>query len=173
MRPERQPADAECPPWRRLPGVQVDEWLDVGVARESDDLARSIPVERLSDPIAREPALSEGSPLLPALVPQPWASWTVTPDGLAVSVDDPALARGQALVLPVAYDPAWRASSGRTSNAGGLMAIVGIEEPRVTVAFVPDRAAVLRAAGMTIAQLLAVLGLLRLAYADQRFTSIS
>lgn len=169
------PGDVECAPWRRLPDVQVDEWLDLGVARERDDFARSIAIERLSSPAALEPALSEGASLLADLTPQPWARWNVAGDGLAlaVMVDDPARMRGLALVLPVAYDPAWRASSGRTHGVGGLMALSEIDRRQVTLTFVPDSTAVLRALGMTIAQLLAAAGFLGLAVVGQRFTSIN
>ncbi len=80
-----------------------------------------------------------------------------------IRLEDASIARDQALVLPVAYDSAWRTSSGRVHNVGGLLALIGVDQRQVTVDYVPDLVAVLRAASMTIAQLLAVVGFLGLA----------
>jgi hypothetical protein len=68
------------------------------------------------------------------------------------------------LVLPVAYDSAWKASSGRVENIGGLVALTAVTEPRVVVSFEPDTVAVLHSAGMTLARLFTCFGLLALAF---------
>jgi hypothetical protein len=43
-------------------------------------------------------------------------------------------------------------------NVGGLAAVTGVERQDVTVWFVPDLAATLRAVSMTLGQVLAVVG---------------
>lgn len=158
------PPDVECGPWTRLPGLLVDGWLEVGAATEWDDMVRALPVARVSERVGREPALSAGSLLLPALVPLSGTSLRVAASRVVIRLDDSSVAGGQALVLPVAYDAAWRASSGRVHNVGGLVALIGVDQRQVTVDYVPDGVAVLRAASMTVAQLLAVVGLLGLAF---------
>lgn len=98
------------------------------------------------------------------LVPLPGTSLTIQAPDIVLRLEDPSIARGHALVLPVAYDTALRASSGQTHNVGGLLALVGVDQRQVRVEFVPDFVAVLRAASMTLAQVLALAGLLGLAY---------
>ncbi|MBI4486816.1 MAG: hypothetical protein HY655_12465, partial [Acidobacteria bacterium] len=63
----------------------------------------------------------------------------------------------------MAYDSAWRPSDGHTLEVAGLLALTGVDQPRVTLAFEPDSVAVLRAVATTLAQLLAIAGLLGLA----------
>ena len=155
--------DVECQPWTRLPDVQVDGWLEVGIASERDDRARGLPLLRIAEPMARRPALTRGSSLLSVLVPLPGTSVTLAPPGVAIQLDDPSRADGYALVLPLAYDPALRASSGLVRNVGGLAAVTGIDRRDVTVQFVPDLAALLRAVSMTLAQVLAVVGFVGMA----------
>ena len=157
------PSDVECQPWTRLPGLQVDGRFDVGVATEWDDMVRAFPVANVSERIRREPALSAGSVLLPALVPLSGTSLRIAASSVVIRLDDSSFADGQALVLPVAYDSAWQASSGQVHNVGGLVALVGVDQRQVTVDYVPDAVAVLRAASMTLAQILAIVGCLGLA----------
>jgi len=156
------PPEVECAPWSRMPDLRVDGSLQVGVTSERDDRVWALPVARLTEPIAREPAFSPDFRLGAALIPLSGTSVTLTARGVAIRLDPPSVAADRALVLPVAYDPAWRASSGQVRNVGGLAALVGVEQPRVTVEFVPDTPAVLRALSMTVAQLLTVVGLVGL-----------
>ena len=158
------PADMECPPWRLVPGLLVDGWLDVAAARDWDDRVRALPVAGVPETVRREPALSAGSLLLSSLVPLSGTSLRVETRSVVVRLDDAAIAEGRELVLPVAYDSAWRASAGTVHNMGGLMALTGVGQRQVTVELVPDIAAVLRAVSMTLAQILALLGVLGLAY---------
>lgn len=151
-----------CQPWEPVPGMLVDGWLEVDTATHADDRVRAVPLARLTDAVIRSPALSAGSALLPFLNALPGTSVAVTANEIVVDLDDPAVAGGHALVLPVAYDAAWRASSGEVRNTGGLLALVGIDQHRVTARFAPDAAAVLRAGAFTMAQILGALGLLGL-----------
>jgi hypothetical protein len=153
-----------CAPWSRVPDLRVDDWLEVDVAREVDDRIRALPVARLAEPMSRKPALTAESELLPALAPLAGTSLIIEPPTVVLRFDDPSVARGQALVLPVAYDSAWRPSSGQVRNVGGLLAVVGVDQPRLMLTFVPDLVAVLRAVAMTLAQVLALAGILGLAY---------
>ncbi|MBI4487123.1 MAG: hypothetical protein HY655_14055 [Acidobacteria bacterium] len=157
------PRNVDCAPWSRVPGLLVDGWLDVGVARDRDDRIRALPVVSVDDRISRAPALSPGSRLLNLLMPLSGTSISITSRGVDVRLDTPSLADGRAIVLPVAYDPAWRPSSGRPQNIGGLLALVGVDQHQITVEFVPDAVARLRAVSMTLAQILAVVALIALA----------
>lgn len=161
------PRDVECPPWTRLPGMLVDGSLEVGIATQRDDRVRALPVASVSERMGQEPALSAGSVLLSRLVPLPGTSLHVEPSSIVLRLNDASIAADQALVLPVAFDPAWHASSGRVDNVGGLMALTGVDQRDVTLAFVPDVVSVLRAVSMTIAQFLSLAGLLGLAWAGR------
>ena len=162
------PRDAECPPWTRLPGLLVDGWLDVGIATQPDQMIRAVPAAGVSERMDHEPALSAGSVLLSRLVPLPETSLTIGPRSVVLRLNDPSMAAGQVLVLPVAYDSALRASTGQVRSIGGLVGLVGVNQPRVTLDFVPDVVAVLRAVAMTVAQVLATVGFLGLVYARPR-----
>jgi hypothetical protein len=157
------PSGVECQPWRRLPDVEIDGWLEVGVATELDDRAWALPLSRVAEPMARRAAFAADSPLLSSLVPLVGTSVTLAPPAVAIQFDDPSRADGFALVLPLAYDPALRASSGQVRNLGGLAAVTGIDRDDVRVEFVPDLPALLRAFSMTLAQVLAVAGFVGMA----------
>ncbi|HEY7187454.1 MAG TPA: hypothetical protein VH436_12960, partial [Vicinamibacterales bacterium] len=164
------PHDAACPraesgdePWRPLTGVLVDRWLEVREAASRDNEARAVSVADLTDSFSRAPALSVGSSLLGALAPVPGTSVRIGPRGVVVEQDSAARLKDRAIVLPVAYDSAWTTSSGQVRNVGGLLALLNVDQPRATLTFVPDAAAILLALGMTVAQLLSVAGLAGLA----------
>ncbi len=158
-----RPADAGCPVWEEMPGVLVDEEWHLAVSRERDERVGALPVARLAEPLARAPALgAAGSPLISNLTPLDGTSLRLGPRGVELSLLDPAIAAGRALVLPVAYDHAWRASSGRVINVGGFIAVTGVDQRQVTLEFAPDAASVLHALSMTLAQVLGVLGLVGL-----------
>jgi hypothetical protein len=159
------PQPVECDPWRPLiPPRAVDTWLDVLVPTVADDRVRALPVARLSEPVANDPALSASSSLLSALIPLPGTSVSVGPRDVVVLQDDLSRTMDLVLVLPVAYDSAWTASTGQVHNVGGLLALVGGNQHRVVLTFVPDSVAILRAVSMTLAQFLTCVGLLGLAY---------
>jgi len=160
-----RPADVEtCAPWSRVPDVLVDGRFEVDVAREVDDRIRALPVARLAEPLSRKPALTAESELLPALAPLAGTTLVIEPPTIVLQLDDPSTAGGQALVLPVAYDAAWRTSSGQVRDAGGLLAVVDVEQAQVVLTFVPDFVAMSRAFAMTLGQVLALGGILGLAY---------
>ncbi|MDA1185867.1 MAG: hypothetical protein O2930_14635 [Acidobacteria bacterium] len=127
-------------------------------------MVRGVPVANVSDRVGREAALSAGSVLLPALVPLSGTSLSIVGTRVMIRLADVSVVDGHALVLPVAYDSAWHASSGQVHNVGGLVALVGVDQRQVRVDYVPDTVAVLRAASMTLAQILAVAGFLGLAW---------
>ena len=162
------PRGIECAPWQRVPGVLVDDWLELAVPTDLDDRVRALPLALVSDRIRDQPALSADSSLLSALLPVSGTSLRVGPRDVVLELDDPPVAAGHALVLPVAYDPAWRASAGTAQNLGGLLALTGVDQPRLTLEFVPDGVALLRAVSMTVAQVLALLGFLGLVYVRPR-----
>jgi hypothetical protein len=157
------PPGVVCQPWARLSSVQVDDRFDLGVATEWDDMVRALPVANVSEGVRRAPALSTGSALLSALAPLSGTSLRIAGNSVRIRLAYPSLAEGQALVLPVAYDTAWHASSGQVHNMGGLVALIGVDHHQVRVDYVPDAVAVLRAASMTLAQILGVAGFLGLA----------
>ena len=157
------PPEVSCEPWARLPGVIVDRWWQVAGARVRDDRARAIPASRVSGHDGRVPALADDSSLLEALVPLPETSVRIGTRDVEIQLDDQSRLADRALVLPVAYDSAWRVSSGTTRSAGGLLAVTSVDRARVTLEFVPDAAAIARALAMTVAQFLATIGLVGLA----------
>jgi hypothetical protein len=157
------PLGTECRPWKRVRDVRLDGLIEVSIATEPDSRAWALPLSRITDPIVRQPAFSAASSLTSSLTPLPGTSVTLMPAGVGIQLDDPARARGHTLVLPLAYDSALRASSGRVHNVGGLAALIDVDQRQVTVEFVPDLTAVLRAASMTLAQLLAVIGFVGMA----------
>ena len=158
------PPDVECGPWTRIPGVVVDELLTAGAIIDRDDRVRTLPLRRASE-LSHAPALSVGSALLPALEPVPGTSVRLASSRIEITIGNLSAATG-ALMLPVAYDSAWHASSGDVQNVGGLVAVVGVDRPNVTVDYVPDMVAVLRAISMTIAQFLTIAGFVGLMYVD-------
>lgn len=152
----------ECEPWRALPDLRVDGRLEVRVAAASDSRVMALPAARLAEPLARAPALSPDSTVIGSLTPLAGTFVTLGPETVAIELDDPTAATAQALVLPVAYDSAWRPSNGRAVAVAGLLGVAGVSQPRVTIEFVPDAVASLRAISATLAQLLAAVGLLGL-----------
>jgi len=159
-----RPADVPvCAPWSRIPGLRVDDRFEMDAAREVDDRIRAVSVARLAEPLRRTPALSDQSALIPALVPLPGTSLAIEPPLVRLRLDDPSGAAGHLLVLPVAYDEAYRTSSGEVRNVGGLLALANVDQRDVTLRFVPDVVAVLRALGMALAQILALAGMIELA----------
>ena len=153
-------AESRGGPWRPLQDVLVDRWLEVQAA-SADDRARALPKTQL-DAIARAPALSGKSSLLGALAPLPGTSLRIGPRELVLHLDDVARSTEQAIVLPVAYDSAWRTSSGQVRNIGGLLAVVDVTEPHAELTFVPDAVAILLALGMTLEQVVGVAGVIGL-----------
>jgi len=166
------PRDVECAPWILMADMLVDGWLDVAVVKERDDRVRALPMAQLTEPAINARALSASAALLPALVPLPGTAVTIAPPSVVVRLGDPSVAHGQALVLPVFYDSAWRASSGEVHNVGGLVALAGVDVPQVRLEFVPDLVAVLRALSMTLAQALTVLGFLGLTWHARRMNGV-
>jgi hypothetical protein len=155
----------DCEPWRVLPDLRVDGRLEVRVAVTSDRRARALPDVKLTEPWFQAPALSSDSRLIRSLIPLAGTAVHLGVQAVTVQLGDPSAAAGHALVLPVAYDPAWRSSNGQTIPIGGLLGVTDISQPRVTVEFVPDPVAWLRALSTTLAQLLAAAGLIGLAFA--------
>jgi hypothetical protein len=159
------PPDVECETWTRMPDVRVDDRLSVAVAPESDHRIAALPSRRLNERLARTPALSEGSSLIAALTPLPGTDWAIENGRLRIRLRDATMAHAHALVLPIAFDSAWRSSAGTVQDVGGLLALLDVNEGEVTVTFVPDTVAVLRALGLTLAQVLAVGAMAGLAFA--------
>ena len=162
------PGGMTCAPWMRVADVLVDGRWELAAAAEADDRVRALPLAALSDGIRRQPALSAASMLLPALLPISGTALHVGPQDVVIELADASAARGHALVLPVVHDGAWRASNGTVQNVGGLVALVDVDQRRLTLEFVPDGVALLRATANTAAQIVAVLGFLGLLYARPR-----
>jgi hypothetical protein len=162
-----RPADeAVCSPWSRVPDLRVDDVFDVDATSRVDRRVRALPVARVDEALAQQPALAPGSQLLRLLVPMAGSSLAIEPSQLTLRLDEPDAANGQALVLPIAHDPAWRPSSGEVRDVGGLLALVGVDQAEVRLEFVPDFVAVLRALSMTLAQVLGLAGMIGLAVAQ-------
>jgi hypothetical protein len=152
------PPGQNCAPWTVVPDVRVDDWLELATTDVRNDTAHAL-AAGTEDRVRLEPALSPGSLLLSALVPLPDTSVAISTGRIDVRLNDAAVAQRPTLVLPIAYDAAWRASSGRVEQIGGLLAVAGVAQHAVLLEFVPDAVAWLRALSMTAAQLLTVLSI--------------
>jgi len=80
-----------CAPWSRIPDLLVDGSLDVDIAPHVDDRVSGLPSARLTESLVRNPALSAGSELLPALVPLPGTSLTITVPEIVVRLRGAAM----------------------------------------------------------------------------------
>jgi hypothetical protein len=157
------PPGVDCAPWTRIPGLLVDGRLHVGVASEGDKRVRALPAHVLGSQISDQPALSPGAAVLRTATPLSGTSVQIDAQGVLVEFTDVAAIRDQVLLLPIAYDSALRASSGRVHAVGGFAALAGVDQRRVTLGFVPDLPATLRGFALVSAQGMAVIGLLGLA----------
>ena len=155
-----------CGPWTPEPGVRIDGRYALFAVSAMDARVRTLAAASASGQMRLQPALSAGSPLLDALEPVEGSAVRLEPPGvevlLQIPLNEPAATAGLALVLPVAYDEAWQASDGRLHNVGGLLTLTDVRQPRVTLEWVPDRVAWLRAGAMTVAQIMALLGFIGL-----------
>lgn len=160
------PPATTCEPWTSIPGVRIDGRYALFSASAMDERVRTLAATPASDQLRLQPALVEGSPLLRALEPVNGSAVRLEPPGaeirLEIRLNDPAATAARTLVLPVAYDEAWQASDGRAHNVGGLLALTDVRQPRVTLEWVPDRVAWLRAGAMAVAQILTLLGFIGL-----------
>ncbi len=156
------PPAAACGPWTPVPDVRIDERYALFTPGTADGRVRTLAAAPASDQMRLAPALAAGSPLLGALEPMNGSGVRLEPSGaeirLQISLNNPAATENRVIVLPVAYDEAWQASDGRPENVGGLLALTDVRQPRVTLQWVPDRVAWLRAGAMAVAQLLTLLG---------------
>lgn len=155
-------AESRSAPWTPLAGVLVDGWMEVQAAAARDDRVQAVPLARV-DAVAHAPAFPMNADLWSALAPVSGTSLSVGPRELVLQQDDVARLKDQAIVMPIAYDPAWVATSGEVREVAGLLAVVNVTQSRVTFRFVPDTVATLLALGMTLAQLFACAGLVGLA----------
>jgi hypothetical protein len=159
------PPDVECEGWTVLPDVLVDgRWL-VARAAVADELVRGIRLPDMPEQWRSEPALSGGLDLMTNLQAYPATSLTLGTEYVLLRLSGDARAHDVALVLPVAYDARWRASSGRVEPLGGLLALTGADEDEVRLQFHPDIVLRLRAAGMAAAQVVGLVGFVVLAVA--------
>ena len=163
------PPDQACQGWVVSSARIDDRWSLATWVGGEDARVRAIPGASLTASLREEPALAEGSTLIRRLVPQEGTVLEIDTARHALRISGAGLAPdgaavGQVLVLPVAHDPGWRVSSGRTSAVGGMLAIVGASAGEIRGWFAPDAALRARAIGMAVAQLLGIFGLLALGF---------
>jgi len=159
------PAPVPCDVWTPMnPPLMVDEWLSVHTpAAALDRQVRAVPAAALSEAMRREPALGSRSSLVSGLTALPGTSLTIGPRDAVIHQDGPSASAGQTLVLPLAFDSAWSASSGRIEDVAGLVALTGADQPDIILRFMPDAVVVLRSVATTAAQIIGCLGLIGLA----------
>jgi hypothetical protein len=157
------PPEVSCEPWTRVPELLIDESFALHVSAVRDERVRAVPAASLDNSSTRSPALSADSRVLSAAVPIPESAVRLGSRNVTIQLEDAGAAAGYALLVPVAYDSAWRPSAGRSVDIGGLLAVVDVNQPRVTLEFVPDAVATARAVSMTLAQLLSIFGFIGLA----------
>lgn len=157
------PDDASCDAWGVLPEGPEDLGIEARSAPETHPAVWALPRAQRSAEIVREPALSGRSSLIPALVRLPATLLAIDTGTLRIRLDDASAIAGHTLVFPVAYDAAWRTSSGHLESVGGLLAMTGAGQADVTIDFRPDAFLWLRAAGTVVAQIMALAGFVGLA----------
>ena len=165
------PAPVPCNTWSPMnPPLIVDEWLTVHTPTAVlDRQVRALPATALSDALRREPALGGRSSLLAAVSPLRGSSLTIGPRDVVIHQEGPSASTGLTFVLPLAFDSAWTASSGRIHDVAGLMGLTGADQPDIVLRFAPDAVAVLRSIATTVAQIIACLGLIGLAVVGMPF----
>jgi hypothetical protein len=148
----------------------VDDWLTVHTPVAAlDRRVRALPATTLSEALRREPALGGRSSLVSALSPLRGSSLTIGARDVVIHQDAPSASTGLTFVLPLAFDSAWTASSGRIHDVAGLVALTEADQPDIVLRFVPDAVAVLRSIATTAAQLVGCLGLIGLAFVRTSF----
>jgi len=159
------PPGQSCEEWTLHSNALVDgRWAVATRAR--DDRVRTVQLPDVPPDIRSQPALGDDLTLVRALVPQPGTSIAISADHVSLTLAN-APGADIAVVLPVAYDPAWHASSGRVVSLGGLLAVSGAEVARLRVDFVPDAPLRVRAIGMRMAQVLSLFGFVALGLAGR------
>ena len=158
------PPDEVCEGWVGSSARIDGRWTLATWVGGEDARVRAIPEATLTASLREEPALAAGSALMRHLAPQEGtvleidtARHALRISGVGLAPDGAGL--GQVLILPVAHDPGWRVSSGRTSSVGGMLAIAGASSGEIRAWFAPDAALSIRAVGMALAQLLGAAGL--------------
>jgi hypothetical protein len=159
------PEEASCAAWSPMSGSKIDGSLVIGVASGYDSRVRGLPRSMLTDAKLREPALSPQSRLIPALIPLDGTTLALAPTGIDVHVGNMSPDR-YVLVLPVAYDPAWRTTSGRIQNVGGLLALADVTDATVRLEFGLDAVAALRAMSLALGQITLVIALIGMGLAE-------
>jgi hypothetical protein len=161
------PAPVPCDVWTAMnPPLIVDEWLTAHAPDARDRRVRAVTTATLSEALRREPALASRSSLLSALSPLPGSALAIGSRDVVIHQDAPSAATGLTFVLPLAFDAAWTASSGRVNEVGGLVALAGADQRDIVLRYVPDAVAVLRSIATIVAQIIACLGLIGLALID-------
>lgn len=161
------PLGQTCDGWTPQPNALVDGRWAVAT-RGRDDRVRTVQLRDVPPAIRDQPAFGEELALVRTLVPQPDTSIAIAADHLSLALVDAARGDDVAVVLPVAYDPAWQTSSGRAVSLGGLLAVSGADEAQLRLDFVPDVALRIRASGMRLAQVLSLFSLVALGLAHRR-----
>jgi hypothetical protein len=152
----------DCHPWHAVvPRLVVDQSFIVHAPREVDTRVHAVQLATISEAVRRTPAFSSASSLLSTVTPLADTSLTLGPKDIVIRQPRPASDR--TLLLPVAYDAAWVASSGTIENIGGLVAVNGAHDAQIVLSFVPDLTAILRSVAMVLSQLFTCLGLVGLA----------
>ena len=165
------PPRQACDGWVLTPARIDGRWALATWVGGEDPRVRAIPAASLTKAIRGQPALAGPSALMHQLVPQDGSILEIDTRRNALligGVGRTATTAEQILVLPVAYDPGWQVSSGRTLDVAGLLGIADAREADVRGWFAPDAALWVRGGGMAAAQVLGVLGLLALAFGSVR-----
>jgi hypothetical protein len=153
------PDGQACEGWTLLPGARIDGRWSMGQFTIPDTRAFAVRLGSLTPDERREPAFGGDPRLVGRLAPLPGSSLSFESHRLVVALTDEPRDRDLALVLPVAFDPAWKSSSGGTLNLAGLLAVERIASPRVELVFSPDMPLRVRALGMLAAQVAGAIGL--------------
>jgi hypothetical protein len=153
------PDGETCAGWSGLDGARIDGRWSMAQFAVPDMRAFAVRLDGLTPQERDEPAFGGDLRLVHQLAALPGSSLAQQANRFLVALNQASMDRGLALVLPVAYDPAWKTSSGRTLNLAGLLAVESVAAPRVELTFAPDMPLRVRALGMLAAQVAGAIGI--------------
>ncbi len=153
------PDGQACDGWRVLPGARIDGRWSLAQLTSPNTRVFAVQPSTLTPDVRDEPAFGGNLRLVSRLVPQEGSSLVFENGRLSVTLNEAPRDHDLALVLPVAYDPAWKASSGRALNLAGLLAVEDVAASRLDLTFSPDMPLRVRALGMLAAQAAGAIGI--------------
>jgi hypothetical protein len=153
------PDGQQCDGWSIVPGARIDGRWSMAQLTVPDMRVFAVRLDRLTPRERDAPAFGGDLSFVRQLTAVPGSSLAMQGNRLLVAFNQQSTDPGLAVVLPVAYDPAWKVSSGQTRNLAGLLALESPGASRIELTFAPDLALRVRALGFLAAQIAGSVGI--------------